>query len=196
MICPAARWLEARYEAAAAALDAVRRGETLSDSEGAVLKEARIRAGWSSPAFCGAPRAAWVVVGAGGAAGREGAPVTVTLGTFNPLNVECPFCGNPPGMKCGSVSGWSRKPHLRRVKLALQLAAHADPSLDPWFKMRNQCQLCGTPGLPQRHRVVDAIAGCLEAGEGETDVAADMGVSLDAVMAVQAWAIRWPGAWR
>ena len=76
------------------------------------------------------------------------------------------------------------------------VAAHADPSLDAFFPMRNQCQLCAVPGMPQRHRVVDAIAGHLAAGECEGDVAEEMGVSLDAVMAVTSWAARWPGAWQ
>ena len=118
-----------------------------------------------------------------------------TLGTFDPLAVTCPHCEEPPGFRCGTVNAYSRQPHVARVRLARAAAAHADPALDPWFKMRNPCGLCGS-GLPQRHRVVDAIAGMLEAGECDTDVAEDMGVSLDAVMAVTAWQQRWPGAWK
>ena len=109
----------------------------------------------------------------------------------DPLGVACPFCRNPPGMRCGSISGWSRRTHAARVKLA----AHSDTALDAFFPMRNPCALCRS-GLPQRHRLVDAIAGALEAGECEQDVMEELGVSLDQVMAVTAWAARWPGAWR
>ena len=74
-------------------------------------------------------------------------------------------------------------------------AAHADPALDAFFPMTTPCGLCGS-GLPQRHRMVDAIAGALEAGETEQDVMDELGVSLDAVMAVTAWMNKYPGAWR
>ena len=82
-------------------------------------------------------------------------------------------------------------------QLALAIKAHADPALDafPGLGPTSQCGVCGVPGMPQRHRVVDAIAGHLAAGECEGDVAEEMGISLDAVMAVQSWANRWPGAW-
>ena len=76
------------------------------------------------------------------------------------------------------------------------LAAHADPALDAFFARTNQCQVCGVPGMPQRHRVVDAIAEQLEADYESADgISADMGVSLEAVRAVGEWAQRWPGAW-
>jgi hypothetical protein len=115
----------------------------------------------------------------------------------DPLVVTCPHCGCEPRVRCLTRNSTPvPRPHLARVRLAYKLAAHADHSLDAWFKMRNQCGICAVPGLPQRHRRVDAIAGMLEAGECEQEVAADMGVSLDAVMAVTAWAAKWPGAWR
>jgi uncharacterized protein (DUF433 family) len=50
--------------------------------------------------------------------------------------------------------------------------------------------------MPQRHRVVDAIAERLEAGEGAAEVAADYLVPLEAVIAVRNWMRRWPGAWQ
>lgn len=82
------------------------------------------------------------------------------------------------------------------MKLARVLAGHADPALDEWFPRLGPCGLCGTPGLDQRHRVVDAIAGRLAAGGEPCDViAADYGVSDAAVMAVLLWAAKWPGAW-
>lgn len=115
--------------------------------------------------------------------------------TFDPLAVTCPHCKEPPGSRCGTVNAYSRKTHQARVKLALAVAAHTDPALDAHFPMRGECGLCGA-GLPQRHRVVDAIAGALEAGETEQDVIDQFGVSLDAVMAVTAWMNKYPGAWK
>jgi hypothetical protein len=113
----------------------------------------------------------------------------------DPLTVACPRCDEPPGNRCGTINDYSRRPHAARVKLALALAAHADPALDAFFPMLNPCALCGS-GLPQRHRMVNAIAGALQAGETAQDIMAELEVSLDAVMAVTAWAQRWPGAWR
>jgi hypothetical protein len=112
-------------------------------------------------------------------------------------SARCPHCGSPPGSECVTTSGRdARKPHARRVRLALAVAAHADPALDAYFPRAGFCGICGVPGLWSRHRVVDSIAGHLAAGECEGDVAEEMGVSLDAVMAVEAWARKWPGAWR
>jgi len=76
------------------------------------------------------------------------------------------------------------------------VAAHADPRLDRWFPAVGPCGICGTPGLDQRHRVVDAIAGRIAAGEGETDVADDYRLPLEAVLTVMAWAADWPGVWQ
>jgi hypothetical protein len=80
---------------------------------------------------------------------------------------------------------------------ALAAAAHADPALDafPGLGPVSPCGLCGS-GLPQRHRVVDAMAGRLEAGECPEDLAEEFGVSRGAVHAVALWMVRWPGAWR
>jgi len=95
------------------------------------------------------------------------------------------------------LSDWARKPHAKRQRLALILAAHADPALGEFFPPGSPtCGLCGTPGLPQRHRVVDAIAGSLAAGEFPEDAAEEYGVSEEAVHAVAWWMTRWPGAWR
>ena len=116
----------------------------------------------------------------------------------NPMTVTCPECASEAGSRCCTRSRLpARKPHERRVRLALAVAAHADPALDAFFARGSvPCGLCGIPGLPQRHRVVDAIAGRLAAGEDSQDVAADYLVSVDAVRAVEAWAARWPGAWQ
>lgn len=62
------------------------------------------------------------------------------------------------------------------------------PDIDRYFPPLGQCLICNTPGLDQRHRVIDAIADAVAAGEGEEDVAADMGVSVEAVGAAVAWA--------
>ena len=113
----------------------------------------------------------------------------------DPLTVGCAHCGAEPGQRCGTISDWARKPHAVRLKLALALAAHADPALDAFFPPMGPCGLCNVPGLDQRHRVVDAIAGGLEAGEGADEVAEDYGVSREAVDAVLAWSRRWVGAW-
>ena len=120
---------------------------------------------------------------------------TPALAAVDPLTARCPHCEAAPGQRCMMRSDWARKPHARRVRLAQALAAHADPSLDAFFPPLGPCGVCGIPGLDQRHRRVDAIAGALAAGETEQDVMDDLGVSLDAVMAVAAWAAKWPGAW-
>jgi uncharacterized protein (DUF433 family) len=98
-------------------------------------------------------------------------------------------------MRCGAISDWARKPHVARVKLALAVAAHADPALDAFFKPLGPCQVCGTPGLDQRHRVVDAIAEALAAGEITEEISAELDVTFEAIQAVREWAARWPGAW-
>jgi hypothetical protein len=70
------------------------------------------------------------------------------------------------------------------VRLATAIAAHADRALDEFFPLVGPCGLCGVPGLPQRHRVVDAIAGRLAAGEDPGVVAEDYGLPFAAVEAV------------
>lgn len=111
------------------------------------------------------------------------------------LAVGCPYCGNPPGVRCGSASGWSGRPHKARERAAYVLAAQSDPALDAHFPMRNPCGLCGS-GLPQRHRMVEAVASALENGEDKETVTADLGLEQGAVRAVRKWMRRWPGAWR
>jgi hypothetical protein len=90
------------------------------------------------------------------------------------------------------LSDWARQPHARRVRLAAAVQAHADPALDAYFPPLGPCGL-GCPGLDQRHRVVDAIADELAAGEDPEMAAKEFGVPLDAVRAVSAWAAKWPG---
>jgi len=46
----------------------------------------------------------------------------------DPLTVCCPHCGSRMGVRCGTVSGWSRKPHAARVKAAEALAAYQEAS--------------------------------------------------------------------
>ena len=62
-----------------------------------------------------------------------------------------------------------------------------DP-IDQWLPRRGQCQLCGVPGADQRHRVIEAIADMVNAGEDEEAVAADYDVPVDAVRACVQWA--------
>lgn len=113
----------------------------------------------------------------------------------DPLTVACTWCGAEAGERCMALCSWARKPHARRVRLALVLAAHADPALDAVLPAGGPCGLCGTPGLTQRHRVVDAVAGALAAGDDAETLAEDYGLSLEAVRVIEAWAKRWPGAW-
>ena len=82
--------------------------------------------------------------------------------------------------------------------LEAAVEAHADPALDahPGLGPTSPCGLCGVPGMPQRHRVVDAIAERHAAGEALDELAEDYGVPLDAVETVAEWAKRWPGAWQ
>jgi hypothetical protein len=120
----------------------------------------------------------------------------------DPLTIACPYiyCTAGPGQRCTKYVSWSpigpppaARPHKARVRLALVLAAHSDPALDAFFPRAGGCGLCGTPGLDQRHRVIDAIAEHLECGETPEDVAGEFGVSAEAAEAVAAWAARWPG---
>ena len=116
--------------------------------------------------------------------------------TPNVLTIACPYCPAAIGQQCMTAAGTgSQRPHAMRRKLAVVLAGHADPALDAHFPKLGPCGLCAVPGLDQRHRVVDAIAAGLSAGESADDLAVDYGVKPDAVDAVSAWAARWPGAW-
>jgi hypothetical protein len=115
--------------------------------------------------------------------------------TVNPLSAVCPLCRSEVRFRCLKSSGVpAGKPHKRRVKLALALAAHADPLLDASFPRVGPCGFCG-PQFDQRHRVIDAIAGRLEGGEGREEAAGDYGLPVAAVDVIAAWAKRWPGAW-
>ena len=116
--------------------------------------------------------------------------------TPDALTVTCPWCGEPPGNRCGTINAYSRKPHVRRVRLALAVAAHADPALDAFFPLLCSCGVCGVPGLPQRHRVVDSIAEQLAAGEITEEISAELDVTFEAIGAVREWMQRWPGAWQ
>jgi hypothetical protein len=113
------------------------------------------------------------------------------------LGVTCPCCRAVKGETCVTSRGRPCRTHARRDRRALVLAAHHDPALDafPGFGPVSQCGLCGTPGLPQRHRVVDAIAGGLAAGEDEDVAAEEYGCSREAVDVVKEWMTRWRGAW-
>jgi hypothetical protein len=113
------------------------------------------------------------------------------------LTVDCGWCGMDAGMRCGSISGFARRPHKRRVRLARIIAGHNDPALDALWPKRGPCGLCGTSGLDQRHRVIDSIASYIAADQGDTDadLAEEFGVAAEAVAVVRAWAVRHPEAW-
>lgn len=116
----------------------------------------------------------------------------------DPLSIECPYCYADPGEGCYTGDRKAARPHKVRVRLATLTAAHADPALDAFPELGpvSQCGLCGTPGLPQRHRIVDAIAGRLEAGEGPGALAEDYRLPAAALRAVLTWMAKWPGAWQ
>jgi len=89
--------------------------------------------------------------------------------------------------------------HKIRRRDALAVAAHTDPVLNyPSLGPVSGCGLCGVPGLPQRHRMVDAIAALIEAGPAASDeeVAVEFGVTVQAAGAVRVWMSMWPGAWQ
>lgn len=115
--------------------------------------------------------------------------------SVNPLAVWCEYCGAWRDLYCTTASGKTCEPHIARWKLATVLEGHADPALDEYFPRIGPCGLCGVPGLDQRHRVIDAIAGRLAAGEGLEEAADDYGLTVEAVQCVEAWAQQWPGAW-
>ena len=64
--------------------------------------------------------------------------------------------------------------------------------VDRWFPRLGPCGLCGVPGADQRHRVIEAIADAVNAGDGEEDVAADYEVPVEAVRACVRWAAEHP----
>ena len=137
---------------------------------------------------------------------------------FDPLAARCPqpWCRMPPVMRCVTAGGRSTsKAHAPRVRLSLAITAHADPELHRLWPRIGPCGICGVPGLDQQHRVIDSIAGWLEAAAADPrgtdpqmaevlaedpsaldgELAAEFGVSEEAVAAVRAWAQKWPGAW-
>lgn len=122
--------------------------------------------------------------------------------TIDPATVACSYCGVSAGQPCVRFADWgpsplppARKPHKVRERDALAVAAHADAALDAYWP-RRPCGICGTPNLPSRHRVVDAIASLLEAGEIPEEISAEMDVTHESIYAVQEWMAKWPGAWR
>ncbi len=115
---------------------------------------------------------------------------------IDPLTAPCEHCEAKPGQRCMALCDWARKPHARRVRLAFALTAHADSALDAFFPRLGPCGVCGTPGLDQRHRMIDAVAEHLAAGEDPDDVAFELALPVGAVLAVGEWAARWPGAWK
>lgn len=116
--------------------------------------------------------------------------------TVDPLSVECPWCLTPAGEPCSSP--WHRHVpvHARRKHMAFALAAHADPVLDDLgLGPVAPCEFCGVPGMPQRHRRTDAIAGHLAAGDDAETISEELGAPEATVAAVGEWMERWPGAW-
>ena len=113
----------------------------------------------------------------------------------DPLSVPCRRCRAPERTSCLSASSRPCRPHKARERDALAVAAHSDPVLDGVLPGTGPCLLCGVKGLGSRHRVIDAVAGSMAAGDDEGTCAAEYGLSPDAVKVIAEWAGRWPGAW-
>lgn len=109
---------------------------------------------------------------------------------FDDWAVTCPrpWCRQPPRSPCRTKDGGPAETHAPRRQMSLELAALADPALDPWFSAEH-----GHPDW--RRAIVTGIAGRAAAREDAVMTAADFEVPLAAVEAVAAWATRWPGAW-
>ena len=62
-----------------------------------------------------------------------------------------------------------------------------DP-IDRFFPRLGQCQVCGVPGVDQRHRVIEAIADAVLAEpDSDEDVAYEYDVPVEAVAACLRW---------
>lgn len=124
-----------------------------------------------------------------------GAPLVVTVfGTPAPQGSHKAFVR---GNRAIVTNDSAKTRPWRQAVLHAALAALPDRDLDRWFPRRGVCQVCGTDD--QRHRVVDAIAELVLAGDDEEDVANDFGVTLDHVRAAVAshkWPIVGPAALR
>lgn len=114
-----------------------------------------------------------------------------------PLASYCRYCHAAVGRPCrvGYSGRDASRPHKARRDAYRDwlVAAHADPALDvlPW--PATPCGFCGW--MPQRHRMIDAIAGMLTAGEDAETVAYEYDVPSGQVAVVASWMTRWPGAW-
>ena len=64
-----------------------------------------------------------------------------------------------------------------------------DDWIDAELPKCGPCLICGVPGVDARHRVLDAIAEMVHAGDVPADVAADFGVSRGFVQRVST---EWP----
>jgi len=67
-----------------------------------------------------------------------------------------------------------------------KVSTQPDP-IGQWFPCLGPCLICSTPGADQHHRVIEAIASAVNAGDGEEDVAADYNVPVEAVRACLVW---------
>lgn len=68
--------------------------------------------------------------------------------------------------------------NARDRKKQLRIVNTLREQLDEHFPNSDQCGLCGDTDLGQRHRVIDAIAGQIRAGEHPDVVADDYGADL------------------
>jgi hypothetical protein len=65
--------------------------------------------------------------------------------------------------------------------------AEARARLDRWLPPRGPCLVCGVPGMDARHRVIDAITFAAAAGEPAEDIATELALPVEAVLAVLTW---------
>jgi hypothetical protein len=60
--------------------------------------------------------------------------------------------------------------------------------LDRFFPPRGPCLICGTPGLGARHRVIEAVADAVLAGDDPKDVEQDYMLAPGAALVAVEWA--------
>lgn len=115
----------------------------------------------------------------------------------DPFVVACRYCRAAAGSPCRT---WdlrpAARPHKARIRHAYVVLAHSDPLLGELFPPRGPCWVCGASGLDARHRVIDSVAGQLEAGEDPAVVADELELTAEQVGAVAEWSQRWPRAWQ
>ena len=68
------------------------------------------------------------------------------------------------------------------------MSTPAGTDLDRYLPPRGQCLICGVPGMDARHRIMDAVIEQVAAGDTPEEVADELNLPVEAVLAVLAWA--------